>query len=111
MERDLKEDKKIMFDFFKKDTDEDLIKEVCKMKGKEGLLDDPEFETYMKLMMKGYDNPEDITQVCIMVIVALAHYHEMPKHLFMDLLNTMEQTFDNLPSKELMQSMIEFNLV
>lgn len=24
MERDLKEDKKIMFDFFKKDTDEDL---------------------------------------------------------------------------------------
>lgn len=41
-----------MFDFFKKDTDEDLIKEVCKMKGKEGLLNDPEFETYMKLMMK-----------------------------------------------------------
>lgn len=109
MERDLKEDKKMMFDLFKKD--EDLIKEVCKKAGNEDLLNEPEFETYMKLMMKGYDNPADITQVCIMVIVGLAHYNDMPKPLFKDLLQSMEHAFDNLPSKELMQSMIEFNLI
>lgn len=98
--------------FFKKEeTSEDLIKEVLQKTGNMHLLKEPEFETYMKLMMKGYDNPADITQVCIMVIVGLAHYHDMPKHLFQDLLNTMENAFDNLPSKELMQSMLEFDLV
>lgn len=98
-----------MFDFLKKD--EDIIKEICRKRGCEEVMDDPEFETYMSLMMKGYDNPADITQVCIMVIVGLAHYHEMPKPLFKDLLNNMEYCFDNLPSKELMQSMEEFNLI
>lgn len=98
--------------FFKKEeTSEDLIKEVLQKTGNMHLLKEPEFETYMELMMKGYDNPADITQVCIMVIVGLAHYHDMPKHLFQDLLNTMENAFDNLPSKELMQSMLEFDLV
>lgn len=98
--------------FFKKEeTSEDLIKEVLQKTGNMDLLKEPEFETYMKLMMKGYDNPADITQVCIMVIVGLAHYHDMPKHLFQDLLNTMEKAFDSLPSKELMESMVEFNLV
>ena len=101
-----------MFDFFKKDEiNNDLIKEVCKRTGKEDLLKEPEFETYMELMIKGYENPADITQVCIMVIVGLAHFHEMPKHLFQDLLNTMENAFDSLPSKELMESMVEFDLI
>ena len=98
-----------MFDFFK--SDETIIKEICKKRGCEELLEEPEFETYIRLMMKGYDNPADITQVCIMVIVGLAHYYEMPKHMFKDLLESMEYCFDNLPSKELMQSMEEFNLV
>lgn len=98
-----------MFDFLK--NDEDIIKEICKKRGCEEVMDDPEFDTYMQLMMKGYDNPADITQVCIMVIVGLAHYHDMPKHLFKDMLNTIEYCFDNLPSKELMQSMEKFNLI
>ena len=102
-----------MFDFLKSDlkSNEDIIKEICKKRGCEEVMDDPEFETYIELMMKGYDNPADITQVCIMVIVGLAHYHDTPKHLFQDLLNTMETAFDSLPSKELMESMVEFNLV
>ena len=100
-----------MFDFFKKENDEKLIKEACKRTGNMDLLKEPEFMTYMDLMMKGYDKPAEITHMCITVIVGLAHYHDMPKHLFKDLLNTMEGAYDNLPSKEVMMSMKEFDLV
>jgi len=103
-----------MLDFLKNHDEEvnfDEIKEICEQTGNEDLLKEPYFKDYMNLMLKGFDDPAGISFVCSAVIVALAHYHDLPHDLFKKLLEDMEESFLNVPDYELMKSMIKYDLV
>ncbi len=100
-----------MFDFLKKEDEKIDYGKILKEKGMEELLNDPFFNEYMDCMMKGYENPGDMILMCMKVIVSLAKYFEMPKPFLKEILSDMERMFDAIPSKELMESMDEFDLI
>lgn len=102
-----------MLGFLKNEKENDDLdyEKILKENNMEHLLDEPFFNEYLDLMMKGYENPGDITYICAVVIVALAHFFEVPKPVFNSVLEDMEKLYDNAPSKELLNSMMEYKLV
>ena len=104
-----------MFNLFKNNSSDEVsfdeIKEACEQTGNRDLLNEPYFKEYMDLMMKGFEDPSEITFICSAVIIALAHYHGLPKHLFKQMLNDMEKSFEEAPSNELMETMVKYDML
>ena len=62
--------------------------------------EEEQFKLYQRLMLKALEEPNEINFICMQVIVSLAKLGQKDKEEFKEILNQMEEEFEQLDSLE-----------